>query len=140
MLQDIAFGRLENEFRDIPPMEEDLVLCFRSGGILLRRGQDDSLTLPSWQQVVPHTEKWSSWREKQLRYLFRMEEQNYFLWMGESGEQVPEGYAYEPARPLRQLTSKDVCYAVMTGWHLYNWYRVNRFCGNLKIYPLLQNL
>ena len=31
---------------------------------------------------------------------------------------------------LRQLKSKEICYAVMTGWHLYNWYRVNRYCGN----------
>ena len=31
---------------------------------------------------------------------------------------------------MRQLQSKEICFAAMTAWHLYNWYRVNRYCGN----------
>jgi NAD+ diphosphatase len=38
-------------------------------------------------------------------------------------------FAYEPVRQLRQLKSKDVCFGVMTAWHLHNWYRGNRICG-----------
>ena len=30
---------------------------------------------------------------------------------------------------MRQLVSKDICYAIMTGWHLFVWHRGNRFCG-----------
>ena len=30
---------------------------------------------------------------------------------------------------LRELESKDACFGAMTAWHLYNWYRSNRFCG-----------
>ena len=32
-------------------------------------------------------------------------------------------------RQFRELKSREICYAFLTGWHLYNWYRVNRFCG-----------
>ena len=119
MLQDIGVGRLENEFRNIVAVEEDVILCFQQGQVLLSRGADDSLTLPT----LAHME-----RGEAPRYLFRMEGQNYFLWTGPSPASV-EGFAYEPVRQLRQLKSKAICFAVMTGWHLYNWYRTNRLCG-----------
>ena len=117
MLQDIASGRLENEYRTTEPSPKDSVLCFRDGQVLLSRNPEDALTLPNVEQF-----------DGQLQYVFRMEEKNYYLWMGEPCD-APAGWAYEPVRTLRQLTSKDICYAVMTGWHLYNWYRNNRFCG-----------
>ena len=112
MLQDMSFGRLENEYRSPAPNESAFGLYFRDGQILLHRSEDDTLRLPPVQN--------------HLHYLFRMDGHDYFLC--QSPEQ-PEGYAYEPVRTLRQLQSKEVCYAVMTGWHLYNWYTANRFCG-----------
>ena len=59
---------------------------------------------------------------------FRINAQNFFLWMGEAGS-GPAEFHYESIRQLRQLTSKEICFAVMTAWHLFAWYRSNRFCG-----------
>ena len=118
MLQDIAFGRLENEYREAAPSAEDRVLCFRDGQILLARSEEDLLTLPRVCDLG----------QGKLQYLFRMEEENFFLWM-EKAPEPGEEWHYEQVRTLRQLPSRDICYAVMTGWHLYNWYRNNRFCG-----------
>ena len=118
MLQDIAAGRLENEYREVTPWTEDRVLCFRDGQILLARSEEDLLTLPRVCDLG----------QGKLQYLFRMEEENFFLWM-EKAPEPGESWHYEQVRTLRQLPSKDICYAVMTGWHLYNWYRNNRFCG-----------
>ena len=118
MLQDIGFGRLENEYRPLAAEGEDRVLCFRDGQVLLARSETDVLTLPQVKDLERGT----------YRYLFRMEEENYFLRTDEVPEAV-EGWKYEPVRTLRQLTSKDICFAVLTGWHLYNWYSANRFCG-----------
>ena len=124
MLQDIQNGRLENEFKNISAKAEDIILCFHQGQILLRRDADDTLSLPTLARMA----QWQNPGDP--RYLFRMEGQNYFLWT-ESAPASPEvGFGYEPVRPLRQLKSKDVCYAIMTGWHLYNWYRNNRLCGS----------
>lgn len=122
MLQDLATGRLENEFRNIAVTYEDLILCFHGGQVLLHRKSDDSLTLPTFAQVRKG-EKTAA-----PRYLFRMLDRNFFLWT-DSAPNAPEGFDYEPVRPLRQLKSKEICYAIMTGWHLYNWYRTNRICG-----------
>ena len=118
MLQDLEFGRLENEYRPLPPRDDDYVLCFRGGDVLLHRAEDGTLTLPTV----------SRFPAAPLRYAFRLHDRSYYLLSGEAVE-APAPFVYEPARALRQTVSKEVCYAVLTGWHLFCWYRSNRFCG-----------
>ena len=122
MLQDLDFGRLENEFRNVTATAGDIILCFHQGKVLLSRDADDGLTLPTLEQM----ERWAA--TGSTRYVFRMQERNYFLWNGEIPA-IDGGFGFEPVRQLRQLKNKEVCFAVMTGWHLYNWYLSNRFCG-----------
>ena len=121
MLQDMANGRLENEFRNIDPIPEDTVLCFQSGNVLLHRAADDRLILPTLGQMGQAASA--------PRYIFRMHGQNFFLWTDTAPGEIEGGFAYEPVRMLRQLQSKEICYAIMTAWHLHNWYRSNRICG-----------
>ena len=112
MLQDLPFGRLENEYRSPVPTEAAVGLYFKDGLVLLKRDADNTLHLPPVQN--------------ETHYVFRMEEKDYFLC---EAPEAMEGFAYEPVRTLRQLVSKEVCFAIMTGWHLHNWYSANRFCG-----------
>ena len=118
MLQDLAYGRLENEYRPVPPREEDLVLCFRGQDVLLHRSEENALTLPT-VALFPGAG---------LRYAFRLHDRGYYLLSGD-GLDAPSPFAWERARALRQNVSKEVCYAVLTGWHLHNWYKNNRLCG-----------
>ena len=131
MLQDLRFGKLENQFQDIAPDKEAIVVCFRESEILLQRNTDNTLELPKvcGIQRIAEVHKWQAWDEKQLRYIFRLQNVSYFLWMGEAGECGDSNFGYESVRQLRQLQSKDVCFAVMTAWHLFVWYRNNRYCG-----------
>ena len=117
MLQDLAYGRLENEYRPLPPRDDDCVLCFRGRDVLLHRHGDDTLTLPTVSMV-----------SQSLRYVFRLHDRSYYLLSGECPDPAAP-FAWEPVRTLRQSVSMDICYAIMTGWHLYNWYKNNRFCG-----------
>lgn len=113
MLQDLAFGRLENEYRPVPSKDEDAVLCFREGALLVRKLPDGKLAFPRASQVSG---------EKQ--YLFRLHEVNYYL------AEAPEGEGdFVPVRQLRYEADNTFCYAAMTGWHLYKWYETSRFCG-----------
>ena len=131
MLQDLAFGRLENEFRNPTPTDTDIAVCFQRGNILLCRHTDDTLTLPTVAQARQWAaaQQWTPWSDPSLRYIFRLQETNWFLFMGEAGECPVPGFCMEPVRPLRQLQSKDICFGIMTAWHLFNWYQSNRFCG-----------
>ena len=127
MLQDLSFGHLDNQYHPGTPAPGDRVLCMRGGDILIARSADNTLSLPRWEQVAPVCGGWDRWGIGDPQYIFTMQEDHYFLWMGEAGS-VP-GFAYESAASLRQTVSKDVCFAAMTGWHLFTWYRNNQFCG-----------
>ena len=119
MLQDLTHGRLENEYRPTPPRDDDLVLCFRGPDVLLHRDADDTLTLPTVAQLPGGS----------LQYAFRLHDRNYYLRSGEAGE-IPAPFSWENARALRRSAPSKTCYAILTGWHLHNWYQSNRLCGS----------
>ena len=127
MLQDLSFGHLDNQYCERTPREKDRVLCMRGGDILIHRDADNTLSLPCWEEVSQCCDCWNAWGGMQTQFIFSMQEEYYYLWMGEAGE-VP-GFAYESAASLRQTISKNICFAAMTGWHLFTWYRNNQFCG-----------
>lgn len=127
MLQDLSFGHLDNQYHEKTPCSRDRVLCMRGGDILIARGQDNTLSLPVWAQVQAQCARWNRWGGFETQFIFSMQDEDYYLWMGEAGE-VP-GFSYESASTLRQSVSKNICFAAMTGWHLFTWYRNNRFCG-----------
>ena len=129
MLQDLSFGKLENEYRHEEPKGSDLIFCFRGKDILIRESQN-GFSLPVFATVsFPDPGKgWQSWGKEKYRYLFRFQGINCFLWMGSAGD-TPEGFSYGSVRSLRNQGNRDACFAAMTAWHLYNWYRLNRFCG-----------
>lgn len=131
MLQDLDYGRLENEFRIMSPAEGDTVVCFRKNQVLICRNKAGELRLPTHKEVLAWAEgnHWESWNENKTQYVFRMQDVNYFIWWGEAGESTDDAFAYESVPMLRQMTSKNICYAAMTAWHLFDWYRSNRFCG-----------
>ena len=124
MLQDLTHGRLENEYRPVPPVPTDAVLCFRGGDVLLHRGAENTLTLPTWAEL----QSWG-WGISEPRYAFRLQGTGYYLLTAPDGD-PPAPYTWEPARKLRQQVSREVCYAILTGWHLQNWYQNNRLCGS----------
>ena len=127
MLQDLDFGYLDNQYREKSPQPRDRVLCMRKGEILIGRAADNTLSLPRWEEVFPVCGSWHQWNDVQTRFVFSMQDEDYYLWMGEAGE--VSGFAYESAASLRQTVSKNICFAAMTGWHLFTWYRNNQFCG-----------
>lgn len=131
MLQDLPFGRLENEFRRLQPQKGDIVVCVRDSSILVCRDRLDALQLPTYEQAADwaDAQNWDHWNEEKFQYVFRMQDINYFLWMGEAGDCPDAAYTYESARTLRQVVSKHICFAAMTAWHLFVWYRSSRFCG-----------
>lgn len=129
MLQDLSQGRLENEFKNLQPEEKDIVICFSGNQILLNREQEACFA--TYEAVKPwvETDHWQPWFAEGFRYVFRMQDQNYFLWLGdlEAGEYGDS--VFTPVRSLRDTLPKEQYYAAMTAWHLFVWYRNNRFCG-----------
>ena len=131
MLHDLPYGRLENEYRNVQPSPDSAVVCFQGNKALVTRDSEGLISLPTYTQVMAwaQQEHWEHWNEAPVQYVFRLYDTDYFIWMGQGGPSGDAAYDYDTVRDLRHLPSKPLCFAINTAWHLYVWYRDNRFCG-----------
>ncbi len=118
MIQDIAPQVFHNEYEHRMPQEGDLLFAFRGREVLTRAAADGHLEFPQALQAPAAA----------LQYLFRIDGRSFFLSLSETQLQIP-GFGYEKTALLRQTDPQDLCFAGMTAYHLYVWYRDNRFCG-----------
>ena len=123
MLQDLETGRLENEFYNINATAEDLVLCFYDGQVLLWETEDGTPEFPTLADIQ------TMQNGGVTRYAFRINGKKYFLLMSFEPVTPAGNFLYQSVRQLRDLKYREICFAAMTGLHLYNWYRSNRICG-----------
>lgn len=135
MLQDLTFGKLENDFRKAVARDSDIVICVRDRYILAARREGGCLQFPNYAQVMQWSasQNWESWGFEPFQYVFCVQDNRYFLWMGSAGACDDSAFSYQEARKMREYSSKDQCFAAMTAWHLYTWYRNNRYCGRCGI-------
>lgn len=122
MIQDLDGKKLYNEYEKMAAEPTDSVFLFDMDKMYIR---EDAEGRPSLLTVAdfPNT---------RLQYLFRIEENCYFLAMDEKDkddvEQIP-GITKTQARNLRDMSDRELAFAAATAYHLYQWYRDNRFCG-----------
>lgn len=134
MLQDISPHHLYNQYKQKQVTPESKIFHFSEKNVYIARATDDQLQLPTYKEIAAwqncSTEADNSSMTAPLQYLFSIEEEDFFLLMDKA--ELPQNglYHYETVRTLRQLVSKEICFAVMTAWHLYVWYNANRFCGH----------
>lgn len=120
MIQDIYPHVLNNRYanrRD--PVQTDQVFLFEANSVLVKT-EGEHIELPEVKDI--DTEN--------LIYLFSIDETAYY--MCESNVKAPDGYEYAEMRALMsvQWEPEYTAYALMTGYHLYDWYRNNRYCGH----------
>jgi len=120
MLQEIEPRHLYNQYHAQARSDADKICVFRGQDVLVRRLEDE-LHLPSRALL----------KDTIVRdvYLFSLDEQAFFLAELPEDSPLPEGYMFDNVRSHRKLRPKHSVYAEMTAWHLYIWYRDNRFCG-----------
>ena len=134
MIQDIYPHIYHNEYTPGELKESDGVFVFSGNRILLKAMPDDQDGAGNEDLAVPSA---SLFKEEELQYLFRIDRTSYYLYMGQDDSDsdgkkaalLLEGYDYYSTRLLRKLMPKDLCFAGMTAWHLFTWYRDHRFCG-----------
>lgn len=142
MLQDILPNHFHNEYEYKEVQSRSKVFLFRGREVYIARDEENRLRLPRYEElgmcvgtawdkeiVSPEVTIQGDLNVEQLQYLFSIEDEEYFLLMDTKALEEKNGYVYESVRTLRQLVSKEVCFAVMTAYHLYMWYRDNHYCG-----------
>lgn len=47
-------------------------------------------------------------------------------------ENIIEGYDFTGVNVFRNAKPKELAFAAITAYHLYGWYRDNRYCGRMR--------
>ena len=124
MIQDIAPKVFHNEYIHKQPDDGASVLIFRERKCLIRREKYGDIAFPAKKEcgdVLFYT------------YLFRIDDEEYFLGTYKKENDLNgllrREYDWEDLQAFRLGDPRDRCYAGVTGFQLYNWYRRHRFCG-----------
>lgn len=120
MIQDIHKD-FDNQYKDVKPGQEDVVFVFRGfhPKIEILASDLNGIDFPKVKEL--------SFENEEYRYLFRIENTNYFL-LTKDIEEFNE-YHYTSTRILRSCNPIDLCFAGMSAIHLYTWYQNNHHCG-----------
>lgn len=119
MIQDIYPKIYHNEYKDTAPEEADFVFVFQKDRVLLRY-EGEKLRYPAVRELSGYPCSFT--------YLFSIDAARYFLAFYEAEITLP-GYTYESIRIFRTAISKHNAFAGITAHHLFDWYRLNQFCG-----------
>ena len=118
MIQNIAPSRLDNRYIARTPETGDRILLFDTSGRMHAKVQNGQLCFPAAAEVSAAG----------VVYLFSVDETRYFLAAEDKNEPL-EGFGLYAIRELRDRTEGRELFAAFTAWHLWKWYRDNRFCG-----------
>lgn len=119
MIQDIEPKKFYNQYKNKQPKAGDIIFCFWEKQVLLA-GEKDKLHFPEYTQLKQEGASY--------RYLFSIDEQEYYLFMEERKLSIP-GFSYARMFQVRSYEPKELVFAASTAYHLYAWYSDNRFCG-----------
>lgn len=152
MIQDIGEGRYHNEYRPVPPVQQDRVLFYR-GRELFAKCNDSEISFLTYGELIG---KFPSLAGKET-YLFCLDGVNYYLYRDAQKIQVTseqeqghhfcddqtgvlaehslisalssfEAYTWIKIETLRTVSPREAAFAGVTGFQLYGWYAARRFC------------
>lgn len=131
MVQDIAPKKLYNEYHPVKPDAEDYIVVFSENKILME-DRGGYRKLPKRRQIEALAA--GKGQPGAGTYLFRVEEDAYFMYYDFECPQDGTWQAGSELRwaglsKVRSYADHELCFAVYTAYHLYQWYANNRFCG-----------
>lgn len=121
MLQEIEPYVFDNQYCSQAPAEDSYVLCYRDNTFLAKRDNDSVFELPAFSKFKEDSAVCES-----TTYLFSIGDRSFFLL---DVATPPEGFSWEPLSATLGARPKHLMFAVLTGYHLFDWYRSRRFCG-----------
>lgn len=151
MIQDIYPSRLNNQYVACSPQKEDIIFLFQGSLLLAKYEDENTLIYPQYNEFVlgiNASDNKETVDNYTFTYLFCVDETRYFLaqkknqllkgqYAGEMADscihkeyaQVIKGYDFIGVDVFRRAKPKAAAFAAITAYHIYGWYRDNRFCG-----------
>lgn len=122
MIQDIKPSIFYNEFNDRSINEKSRIFIFKENEVLIKHKAEGSreISLPTYDDKI--------FNREELIYLFRIDDISYFLsW--EAYNLESRGFSFESYLIFRNSRPRAEAFAGFNAYHLYCWYRDNKFCG-----------
>ena len=124
MIQEINNHKYNLYYKDIKPSDDDYVLCYKKGLVILNKDK----SLIKYRDVL----------NKKVRFGFMIDDKPYFILL----ESIDK---YEfPINVFREFEPKYLGYIIITGYHLYNFYMNHKYCGRcgkeLMFSPTIRSL
>lgn len=123
MIQDIEPRIFDNNFKHKTAQPQDLFLSYEADTVLVRE-EKDKLWYPSFSDFEATCPKLMD----NARYLFSVDEHNYFL-TEEKGLDSLDGWTYVSTSRFRSEPKYWRSFAGAVGQQLNLWYRDHRFCS-----------
>lgn len=120
MIQDIGEKCYHNEYKPVSPRKEDFILCYHEKKVLIKTTNHGFL-LPRFCDL-PNSEK------EDYIYLFSIDNQNFYMLPNLNSSVLPD-FTFEDLVIFRSENPKELCFAIITGFHLFSWYESRQFCG-----------
>ncbi len=119
MIQDIYPHKLNNHFHKVD-LHDEAVIMLTNDRLVLACRQNEGFRYIRRKEV-------SQLAEGDLRYLFSIDEKDFFGYFGK--EELAELYEWLPVSALIRQTDNEMSLAYCTAVHLLRWYRNHRYCG-----------
>lgn len=120
MIQDIGTHYYRNEYVPVPPKEQDFILCYNQKNILIKKTKDSFL--------LPHFCDIPNWEKEPYIYLFSIDEHHFYI-LPQLDPSLLSDFTFEDLVIFRREEPKELCFALITGFHLFSWYESRKFCG-----------
>ena len=125
MIQDIQPHRYRHDYLHEPPRPDDVVLAFEGRSVLARLSGGREISYPLARDVEGVAEA----PEGALLRLFSVDGAAFYLWAAPEPPAVRGGFSWVGVEAFRDAAPQWLCFAGITGLHLWSWYSANRFCG-----------
>lgn len=121
MLQEIDPYKFHNEYLNKIPKEEDIIFSFFNKEVVLQKNGEE-VKFPQYRDLA------SSIVKESIQYLFCIDNIDFYINLSQEKIEC-KGWEYETVQILREFKRKDLRFAAVTAFHLYQWYRDNKYCG-----------
>ncbi len=123
MIQDIEPHQFRNEYRPMPPDRDCYVLYYRKKQVLIK-WEDGKITYPKFSELEADNDH----LYENYTYLFSMDGKRYYL-MHNIAFPSKKNYSLENTEIFRTAEPRHLAFAGITGYQLYNWYGIRKYCG-----------
>ncbi len=123
MIQDIGPHHLDNQYRAVPPDAESYALYYEDHAALVKK-TDEGIEFPRFRDL----ERLNEEIYEDYIYLFSVDDERYYLVQEINREPLSE-FNMENTEIFRRAVPRHRSFAGITGYQLYNWYRIRKYCG-----------